>query len=341
MPKFTWNIDPVAVYVGSFEVRYYSLFFVAVFLGGYALLNWQIRRGGGDEEAAGDFIVYGVLGVLIGSRLGHVLFYDLDKALQDPLWVLKIWTGGLASHGAVAGLILAMYVFAKRRDIPFLEGADRFAFSAALGATLVRLGNFFNSEIVGRKTDQTWGVAFPRFEERGEIVYRHPSQLYEMAIGIVTLGLLYVCDRAMGHEKRPRGALISFFFVFYFTGRFFVEFFKEYQVLNPETSPLTMGQYLSLPGFLIGVVGLVWAFQHRLPAGWKEEDVDDDEDDEDARDSNAGDPDVDAEFVGRKRGEAEEAEGNDDDEERDDDDVEKKAPEDDAAKGKKPDASKG
>jgi prolipoprotein diacylglyceryl transferase len=190
VPKFTWNIDPVAVYVGSFEVRYYSLFFVAVFLGGYALLNWQIRRGGGDEEAAGDFIVYGVLGVLIGSRLGHVLFYDLDKALQDPLWVLKIWTGGLASHGAVAGLILAMYVFAKRRDIPFLEGADRFAFSAALGATLVRLGNFFNSEIVGRKTDQTWGVAFPRFEERGEIVYRHPSQLYEMAIGIVTLGLL-------------------------------------------------------------------------------------------------------------------------------------------------------
>src|SRR5690606_30685260 len=127
-------------------LRYYSLLFVGVFLGGYALLHWQIMRGGGPEEAAGDFIVYGVLGVLVGARLGHVIFYDLDQALENPLWVLQIWTGGLASHGAVIGLIIAMYLFTKSRKVPFLEGADRFAFSAALGATLVRLGNFFNSE---------------------------------------------------------------------------------------------------------------------------------------------------------------------------------------------------
>ena len=112
------------------ELRYYSLLFVVVFLGGHALLNWQVKRGGGSSEVASDFIVYGVVGVLVGARLGHVLFYDLDKALEDPWWVFKIWTGGLASHGAVIGLILAMYLFTKKRGIPFLEGSDRFAFSA-------------------------------------------------------------------------------------------------------------------------------------------------------------------------------------------------------------------
>jgi len=101
------------------ELRYYSMLFVVVFLGGHALLNWQIKRGGGGPEVAGDFIVYGVLGVLVGARLGHVLFYDLDKAIDDPIWIFKIWTGGLASHGAVAGLIVAMYMFTKSRHIPF------------------------------------------------------------------------------------------------------------------------------------------------------------------------------------------------------------------------------
>ncbi|HVR20554.1 MAG TPA: prolipoprotein diacylglyceryl transferase family protein, partial [Polyangiaceae bacterium] len=125
----------------TLDLRYYSLLFVGVFLGGYAFLKWQIVRGGGPAEDAGDFIVYGVLGVLVGARLGHVLFYDLDKALADPAWVFQIWTGGLASHGAVIGLIVAMWLYTRSRGIPFLEGSDRFAFSAALGATLVRFGN--------------------------------------------------------------------------------------------------------------------------------------------------------------------------------------------------------
>jgi prolipoprotein diacylglyceryl transferase len=207
VPKFTWDIDPALFkipvpLIGTLEIRYYSLIFVLVFLGGYALLNWQIRRGGGDEEEAGDFIIYGVLGVLLGARLGHVLFYDLDKALRDPSWVFKIWTGGLASHGAVIGLIVAMYLFTKRRGVPFLEGADRFAFSAALGASLVRVGNFFNSEIVGKPTDQTWGVQFPRFDGEGG-PFRHPSQLYEATMGFAILGILFLLDKRLGKEERP------------------------------------------------------------------------------------------------------------------------------------------
>src|SRR5690606_19423555 len=252
-------------------IRYYSLLFVGVFLGGYALLSWQIQRGGGDEEVAGDFIVYGVAGVLIGSRLGHVLFYDLDKALEDPLWVLQIWTGGLASHGAVVGLIVAMWLFTKRRKVPFLEGADRFAFSAALGATLVRLGNFFNSEIVGRVVkDQSWGVRFPRYDVgMAEAPLRYPTQLFEFSLGLLVLLALYLTDLAAGKEKRPRGLLISVFFLIYFIGRFSVEFFKEYQTLD-ESSPLTMGQYLSIPGILIGIGGIAWSIKAGLPVGWGE-----------------------------------------------------------------------
>lgn len=308
-------------------LRYYSLLFVGVFLGGYALLHWQIRRGGGPEEAAGDFIVYGVLGVLIGARLGHVLFYDLDKALEDPLWVFQIWTGGLASHGAVVGLIVAMWLFTKRRGVPFLEGADRFAFSAALGATLVRLGNFFNSEIVGRVVpDQSWGVRFPRYDHQLAVApLRYPTQLFEVALGLFVLLCLWLADRATGKENRPRGLLISVFFLVYFAGRFLVEFFKEFQTLQ-ETSALTMGQILSIPGFLIGVGGVIWSLKERVPAEWPREEDDDegyedeDEDEDENEDENEDedeegdeheeadrprtrDPDVEAELgKGRRRG---------------------------------------
>jgi phosphatidylglycerol---prolipoprotein diacylglyceryl transferase len=321
VPTFTWNIDPVAIHIGSFPIRYYSLIFVGVFLGGYALLNWQVRRGRGGEEVAGDFIVYGVLGVLVGSRLGHVLFYDLKKAVDDPLWVLEIWTGGLASHGAVLGLIFAMWLFTRRRRIPFLEGADRFSFSAALGATLVRIGNFFNSEIVGRKTDGTWGVRFPRFDGQSDPPLRHPSQLYEAALGIAILLLLLLADRMWGKEKRPRGALISLFFVLYFTGRFFVEFVKQHQVM-PDSALLDMGQYLSIPGFLLGVYGLVWSFKKRQPVGWEADDDDaDDEDDEDDEELNApSDDDEDDDDKPAKRRDDED----DDDEPADPDDGDKK-----------------
>lgn len=309
-------------------IRYYSLLFVFVFLGGHALLKWQIERAGGPSEDANDFIVYGVVGVLVGARLGHVLFYDLEKALENPIWIFQIWTGGLASHGAVLGLIVAMAVFARRRGIPFLEGADRFAFSAALGATLVRVGNLMNSEVVGKRTDGSWGFRFPRFDGYQDPPLRHPSQIYEAILGISVLGLLVLIDRKLGREKRPRGALIASFFALYFTGRFFVEFFKEYEGISPD-SPLRMGQILSLPGLLIGYAGLVWALKARLPAGWPlaephdkpgseselAEEEDAEEEDEDDDDPGAGhgvsrrdatlasgrrektaDPDIDSEF---------------------------------------------
>jgi len=275
------------------ELRIYSMLFVVVFLGGHALLNWQIKRGGGSPEVAGDFIVYGVLGVLVGARLGHVLFYDLDKAIANPFWVFEIWTGGLASHGAVVGLIIAMYLFTRSRGVPFLEGSDRFSYSAALGATVVRIGNLFNSEIVGRKVpDQSWGMRFPRVDH--PTVLRYPSQIYEILLGTgVFIGLL-IADKLMGKEKRPRGAMIAWFFALYFTGRLFTEFYKEIEALDPN-SPISMGQYLSVLPALLGWYGVYWTMKRKERSGWtddtsadQEEDEDEDEDDSDEEPAPAG-----------------------------------------------------
>jgi phosphatidylglycerol---prolipoprotein diacylglyceryl transferase len=322
----------------ALQLRYYSLLFVVVFLGGHALLNWQVKRGGGSPEVASDFIVYGVLGVLVGARLGHVLFYDLDHAIQDPVWVLKIWTGGLASHGAVIGLIIAMYLFTKKRGVSFLEGSDRFAFSATLGATVVRIGNLLNSEIVGRVVpDQSWGMKFPRAdiqggmerasfsaEEIASIKWRYPSQIYEIALGICVFIGLIIADRAMGKEKRPRGALISWFFVLYFGGRLFTERYKEIEAL-PLDSAISMGQYLSFPGLLLGLYGLYRAFKRRERAGWVEpgDEQDDDLDEEEANEGEDESDDDDEGAAAEKNADRDqEADADDDDAKNDEEDEE-------------------
>jgi len=305
------------------ELRYYSLLFVVVFLGGHALLNWQIKRGGGGPEVAGDFIVYGVLGVLIGARLGHVLFYDLDHALEDPIWVLKIWTGGLASHGAVVGLIVAMYLFTKSRGVPFLEGSDRFSFSAALGATVVRIGNLFNSEIVGRKVPgQTWGIRFPRnIPDHGlnPVPLRYPSQIYEIALGTAVFVGLLIADRVMGKEKRPRGAMISWFFALYFTGRLFTENYKEIEAL-PLDSAISMGQYLSVLPALLGWYGVWRSLKRREPVGWVDDSAHADLEDEDEDDDEEDDEDVPPVRASKAKSTAKApVEPDDDDEEEEDD----------------------
>lgn len=265
MPQVIWDLEP-GLLIGDQLVRYYSLCMIASFFAGYALLTWQMKRGGGDIEESGDFLNYGIIGLLVGARVGHVVFYDLERFFRDPLWIFEIWKGGLASHGALVGLALAMLLFTKRRAIPFLDGTDRLVFAGALGAALMRVGNLFNSEIVGKRTDGSWGFAFPRYDN-GDLVFRHPSQLYEVALGILVLGALVLADRAWGRERRPRGALTGLFFAAYFTGRFVVEFSKEPQ-LGEGNHLLNMGQVLSGPLALFGVLLLVRSLRLRRAAGW-------------------------------------------------------------------------
>jgi phosphatidylglycerol:prolipoprotein diacylglycerol transferase len=276
LPKFTWDVDPVIFHYPGWlsflpgdGLRYYSVLYICVFLGAYELFEWQIRRAGGSARDAGAFFIYAVVATVVGSRVGHIVFYGWREFVADPATVLNLGQIGISSHGGTVGLLLAMWLFTKRRGQSFLEGADRFTYSAALAATLIRIGNWFNSEIVGRKTDQSWGVYFPRFDRHSiEPVYRHPTQLYEVALGIVVLACLWIFDQKLGEERRPRGFMISLLFATYFTGRFLVEFWKEPQSWAAGTLPLTEGQFLSILPAALGWYGLHWSLKRRISACW-------------------------------------------------------------------------
>lgn len=266
--EIIWDMRPFFRLFG-FSIRYYSLIFIAVFLGGWALFRWQLVRGGAEEHAADYFLPISAVGIWIGGRLFHYLFYATDEFLADPMVFFDLTRGGIASHGSTLGLLAGMWVFTRWRGASFVEGCDRFAITAAYGAAMVRLGNLFNSEVVGRLTDQTWGFRFVRYDPGlgAEVPLRHPSQLYEFAMGIAVMLVLIAIDRWAGREDRPRGLMISSFFLLYFSGRFLIEFFKEYQAFEPNVA-LTMGQVASIPGILLGIVGLAMTFKFRHPASW-------------------------------------------------------------------------
>jgi prolipoprotein diacylglyceryl transferase len=255
--------------LGPVQVRYYGLLFAAMLVGGYYLWRWQMLRGGHTERQAENFFLWGAIGVIGGSRLGQVLFYDPARYLANPIEILYIWKGGLASHGGTIGLVLVLYLYARKENLPKIEVLDRFSMSAALGALMVRIGNFMNSEIVGRVSDVPWAVKFPRcvydsYLPLNKVPARHPSQIYEVFLGLFVLLALYLVDRKW-KEERPLGLLASLFFLLYFSGRFVVEFFKAFQTLSPDRSPLTMGQWLSVPFILIGVYGLYRSLRNPVP----------------------------------------------------------------------------
>ena len=261
MEHFVWDVDPVIVRLGGLQIRYYGLLFAMVLLVGFHFLKRHLMdRQVPEDKIYPAFYWFTLFGV-IGARVGHCLFYEPERYLSHPLEILYIWKGGLASHGGTIGLILAMIVYSRLYKLPFTIVSDMVSYTAAIAATFVRLGNFMNSEIVGRASDVPWAMHFPRFDDGGKFA-RHPSQLYEAAMGAAIFGVLYLIDRKF-KTRAPRGLLIGTFLVLYFFGRFMVEFFKEYQTLNPESSSFTMGQYLSIPFFLLGWYFLFLAWKDR------------------------------------------------------------------------------
>lgn len=274
MDHIVFTLDPTIVRLGSFQLRYYGIIFATMLYIGFLLWRWQMLRGKRPLEVAEKFLVWGVIAVLAGSRLGHCLFYEPDRYLRNPIQILFIWKGGLSSHGATIGLVIALLLFARKYRLDSMETLDRFSMSAAVGAAAVRLGNFFNSEIVGRPTDVPWAMYFPRFDCDGatelcaQAVPRHPSQLYEFTFGLFVLFALWLTDRLAGRENRPRGLLAGLFLALYFFGRFMIEFVKAEQVdyLIEHHSPLTMGQFLSIIPFACGVAVIVWSLRKRRAA---------------------------------------------------------------------------
>ncbi len=261
-----WKVSPVMLTLGPVTIRWYSFMFSMVILLGYIVLSWQFSRGGISTKSLDRLVLYLIIGLFIGAYFGHRIFYKWDVFISDPLSTIDLSKGikGLSSHGATIGLLISALLFHMRSKIRYLEILDRFSFSVAVGATLVRVGNLFNSEIVGRATDVPWAFCFPRYD--GRLVPRHPSQIYEACIGITILALLLIVDWKAGREKRPLGLLAGTFLTTYFILRFIVEFFKEYHTL-PRGFPLTMGQFLSIPFSITGIYLIIWSLKKRLPAG--------------------------------------------------------------------------
>lgn len=256
-----WNADPVLFEIGPVTLRWYGLMFGSGLLIGYFLLRWQFNRAEHNEELPRMLFFYVYFGTIVGAFLGHRIFYKWDELISDPLSTLSLLNGltGLSSHGATIGIIISVYFYKRKYRIPYIEIGDRMSFGIAVVAASVRVGNLMNSEIVGRKTDVPWAFCFPRFDH-DHLVPRHPSQIYEICIGIFIFAILMIADKLAGGEKRPVGLLSGIFLIGYFSMRFAVEFFKEYHTL-PKDFPVTMGQILSVPFIIFGAFVLYQTFK--------------------------------------------------------------------------------
>lgn len=247
-----WNIDPVLLELGPLEIRYYGVFFALGLFLAYSLARFMVQKKNLSLEVLDKLAVYLIVGLIVGARLGHIVFYELDYYLAHPLQILKVWEGGLASHGAAIGLLIAYGLFLWRnKKVRFWDYADPLVVVATLPVSLIRLGNFFNSELVGRVTDVPWAVTFTRVDE----LARHPSQLYEFGYGMVLFAILFPLWLKKYKTARP-GFFFGLFFVLYFAMRFTVEFFKDFP-LHEGFFNLTTGQMLSLPFFLVGAAVLI------------------------------------------------------------------------------------
>jgi phosphatidylglycerol:prolipoprotein diacylglycerol transferase len=256
--------DPVLVHLGPLAIRWYALAYIFGILFGWAYARALVRRGalwGGKAPMTvtdfDDFILWVTLGIILGGRIGYVLFYNLPYFVAHPLDMFQLWHGGMSFHGGFTGCVLAVVLFARKRGIPILSLGDVTCAVGPIGLFLGRIANFINGELWGRTTDVPWAMVFPN----GGPLPRHPSQLYEALLeGLVLLIVLAFLIRR-GALKRP-GLIVGSFAVVYALARIFCEFFREPDVqLGFLWGGATMGQLLSIPLFLAGVALIVWALR--------------------------------------------------------------------------------
>jgi len=248
-----WDVNPEIFRIGSFAVRWYGLLFASSFLFGYIIMNRIFKNENLKQEVLDRLTVYMALGVIVGARLGHCLFYEPGYYLSHPLEIIKIWHGGLASHGAAIGILIALWLFVRKEKKDYTWVIDRIAIVVALSGFFIRMGNLMNSEIYGVETTVPWGFVFLR---NGETVPKHPTQIYE---GLAYLAIFFLLYRIYWRKKGEyiQGLLISLILILVFTARFFIEFLKEDQVSFESSMKLNMGQWLSFP-FIIA--GFIWLY---------------------------------------------------------------------------------
>ncbi|WP_372640749.1 prolipoprotein diacylglyceryl transferase [Ancylomarina sp.] len=247
-----WDVDPEIFKIGPIAVRWYGLLFALGFLLGYQLVERMFKKEGIPLEWLEKLFMYTLIATVIGARLGHVIFYGWEFYSQHPSEILKIWHGGLASHGATIGILTALYFYSKKvSKKSILWVLDRVAIPVALAGFFIRTGNLMNSEIIGTQTDLAWGFQFVRAHVDDPLTARHPAQLYEALCYLSSFGVLMFMYWKT-NAKEFSGRLIGAFFMLIFTARFFIEFIKENQEAFEEGMFLNMGQWLSIPFILLG-----------------------------------------------------------------------------------------
>jgi len=263
-----WDVKPQIADLGFMELRWYSLLFLLGFIIGYYILSKIFKKEGLPIELLDKLTFYVVISTIIGARLGHCLFYEPEVYLRHPLRMILPFEGtpgkdfhftgyqGLASHGGAIGLLIGLYLYARKFKRSYLWILDRLAIVTAQTAALIRLGNLFNSEIVGTPTNLPWGVKFVRLAPRGipleQIIPLHPAQIYESICYLI----IFIILITLYYRKYPnfkQGLFIGLFFILVFTARFFIEFIKDDQVDFEAGMFLNMGQLLSIPFIIAGI----------------------------------------------------------------------------------------
>lgn len=254
--------DNIAL-IGGLSVRWYGLLFAMSFIVGYILMKKIFDNEGIGEKVLDQLSTYMLIFTIVGARLGHCLFYEPAYYFSNPLEILKIWEGGLASHGAAVGILVGLYFFSKANKKPFLWTMDRIVIVVALAGFFIRMGNLMNSEIFGDVTDLPWGFVFTRYYDTNLAVDpRHPTQIYEALSYLLIFVFLF---RSYWKEKgkTTNGELFGYFLVLLFSVRFLIEFIKVPQVGFEADMALNMGQILSIPFVLIGIYLLYKAKQKK------------------------------------------------------------------------------
>lgn len=264
LPLFVWDVPKTLFTIGPVEVRYYGLMWALGFIISAYIISNIMKREGYPEKTFDSFFWYALLSTVIGSRLGHCLFYAPGYYLTHPIEILYIHQGGMASHGAAVGLLVGLWLFSRKNKIPYIWSLDRIGILVAISGALVRIGNFMNSEIFGRPTSLPWGVEFVLSNEWNTL-YKglpcHPTQLYEaLAYLIIFVVFLWLYYRKNLAQRRP-GAMFGIFLIALFGIRFLIEFIKNPQEDFEVGMILNMGQLLSIPFIVAGCVLLYRAYR--------------------------------------------------------------------------------
>ena len=256
MEYLTWNIDPNLIAIEGIQVRWYGIMFATAFIFGYQIMKWIYLREERNIQNIDRLLFYLIGGTIIGARLGHCLLYDPSYYLSNPVKIVAVWEGGLASHGGGVGVLIGLYLYKRKTQESYLWLLDRVAIPTALAAFFIRIGNLFNSEILGVPASVPWAVIFERIDS----VPRHPTQVYEALLYVLIFFLLMFIYKR-GERKLNDGVIFGVFLVFVFTSRFFIEFVKAKQEAYSSEFWMSTGQILSIPFVAAGVVLILMALK--------------------------------------------------------------------------------